>query len=319
MVNLEDSRILITGGNGFIGRHLANEITRRYNVEKLSLCDINPISDSGSILNPNPKFCYQRIDLTRTNKVEKMMKKLSPTHIFHLAASTDVNRSFSSLKKSIKININGTCNVLHSIRNENPEVFIHMGTSEIYGNNEVPFNEEMPIDPHSPYSASKASSEIFTRLLSTTYDIPSVYIRSFNVFGEDQSNRMLIPEVIIGCLKNEDIQLTKGEQTRESNYVGDISRGIVEAGIRKEAVGEIINLGSGDELTVKQLVIKIKNLAQSSSNLQFGALDYRPNEVWRMCCDNRKAKEILDWEPKVELEKGLLKTIKWYKSKTAIK
>ena len=171
----------------------------------------------------------------------------------------------------------------------------------------------MPVDPPSPYSASKASSEMLCRVYQEAYGFPIVFLRPFNVYGEGQAPPMLIPELIHSCLKGEDIKLTEGKQTREWNYVKDIVSAMVLAAQKKEAVGRVINIGSGKEYTIRELVVKILELMGNPIQPLFGALPYREYEIWRMFCDNSLARELLGWEPKFSLEAGLERTISWYR------
>ena len=310
MSKLSGSRILITGGHGFIGSHLTKKIVDLYDFEKILLIDKNI---NNSFFKKNSKITSEEVDITNIFELSKTIKDFLPTHVFHLSAYTSNNRGIEECNNSIDVNLKGTCNVIETTKNPDLEVFIHIGTSEVYGNNHPPFNEGMSVVPNSPYSASKMSSEIFSNMLSSNYDLPIVFLRPFNVYGEGQDDKMLIPYVIKKCLKDQKIDLTGGKQTRESNYVGDIVDGIIKSSITKEAIGEIINLGSGKDIEVRLLVEKIKHLTQSNSILNFGALSYRKNEIWKMYCDTSKSEKILGWKCKIGLEEGLLKTIKWYK------
>jgi len=139
-------------------------------------------------------------------------------------------------------------------------------------------------------------------------------LRPFNNFGPYQSEKAVIPEIIINCLLGREIKSTEGKQTREFNFVENIVDGFVLAAKKDKAVGEIINLGSGKDISIKDLILNIHKMTNSNSKLSIGSLEYRPTEIWRMFCENEKAKRILGWEPKVSFEEGLKKTIEWYKS-----
>ncbi len=314
MNDLVDSRVFITGGNGFLGSHLINELVDHHYTESIKTVDqyddhcVNPII----IKKSEHKISQHNIDITKLEPLKESIRDFEPTHIFHLAACVDTARTETQLHNIISVNIEGTCNVLKALKGQQPESFVHMGTSEVYGNNEVPFSEVMTVQPSSPYSASKASSELFTQVYSRLYNIPVVYLRSFNVFGEGQNLNMLIPQVIISCLKKVNIKVTKGEQTRESNYVTNIVNGIIRASVEPKANGQIINLGCGEEIRIKDLINRINDLMGNPIQPIFGGIPYRESEIWRMVSDNSKARELLKWKPEVSLKTGLKSTIKWY-------
>ena len=144
-------------------------------------------------------------------------------------------------------------------------------------------------------------------------NMPITIVRSFNNFGPYQSQRAVIPELIIKCLKGEPIETTEGKQTREFNLVTNIVDGLLLAAEKEEAIGEIINLGSGKDISIADLAKKIHELTGSKSRLKIGSLKYRPTEIWKMYCDSSKAKKMLGWEPKVSFDEGLKITVAWFK------
>jgi dTDP-glucose 4,6-dehydratase len=142
---------------------------------------------------------------------------------------------------------------------------------------------------------------------------PIVLLRPFNAFGPYQSARAVIAEIIIKCLLGETIKSTEGIQTRDFNFVTNLVDGVLRAATTEKAVGQIINIGSGVEITIADLIKKIHALTESRSELQIGALEYRPTEIWRMAADWTRAREILDWSPEVSLDEGLRLTVDWYR------
>ncbi len=122
-----------------------------------------------TLIKENPNLFFHEVDVTDAVLLHAKVKEVEPTHVFHLAAFVDVGRNFSKLGKVISVNVEGTSNLLHALENQRIKTFIHVGTSEVYGNNDVPFREEMVVHPRSPYSASKASSELFTQVFSLIY------------------------------------------------------------------------------------------------------------------------------------------------------
>jgi UDP-glucose 4-epimerase len=312
MTNLEKKRILVTGATGFIGSHL----TRRLVGEG---AEVNILTRPGSkTINPlikdrGNKITVLHADLKEVKELESALAGIEPEIIYHLAAYTNVGRALEHAKECIQTNIQGTANLLSALDNVDYECFIHTGTNEEYGDNEVPFREDMKERPTSPYSVSKCASEMFCQMYHKAYGRPIAILRPFNAYGPWQKCNRIIPEVIVSSLLGENIKMTDGEQTREFNYIDDIVEGIIKASDIKKAIGEIINIGCGEEHSIREVVEKIVGLIGNNNNIMFGALPYRPNEIWRMFCDNSKAKEILKWEPKYTLDEGLRKTIEWYR------
>jgi nucleoside-diphosphate-sugar epimerase len=250
-------------------------------------------------------------DLRNPDSLKKVAA-IGPDIVYHFAAYNHVGDSFLNVLEAIDVNSRGTVNLLEAY--EDYGRFVYISSSEVYGYQEkVPFSEEMRPFPISPYAVGKYSGELYARMKRHVYKRPIVVLRPFNAFGPFQSPRAIIAELIIKCLKGEDVKTTEGNQTREFNYVENLVDGFLLAGASKKAVGEVINLGSGNEISIRDLVRKIHKLSGSASRLKIGALSYRPTEIWRMFADNRKAAKLLGWRPRVGFEDGLSRTIDWYR------
>jgi nucleoside-diphosphate-sugar epimerase len=141
---------------------------------------------------------------------------------------------------------------------------------------------------------------------------PIVCLRPFNAFGPYQSERAIIPELIIKCLRGDPIETTEGKQTREFNYVENIIDGFIAASQTESIFEGVINIGSNQEIAICDLVKKIHRLTGSKSEIRIGALEYRPTEIWRMCAENRLAAQMLGWTPKILFDEGLQLTIEWF-------
>ncbi len=269
----KEKRIIITGGNGFIGSHLSNKLTKEKNIDEVHIIDLLDSSEVNPILLKRNNLYFHNVNILDLNSLCQIVKQINPTHVFHLAAILNRSRDFSALETSISVNILGTCNLLHALRDIQLSRFLHMNTSECYGHNSPPFTENMRLSPCSPYSSSKSSSELFTMVFSEMYSIPTTYIRSFNVFGEGESEDMLIPQVIISGLKKKDIDLTKGEQTRDSIYIKDIIEGICLAIFSEKSVGETNRTG---EINYSHHNHQFKSLALKSCK----KLDRHTFELW---------------------------------------
>ena len=240
------------------------------------------------------------------------IKKLKFDYIFHFAAYNHVGDSFTHVSESINSNLFSTINLL----DHGPQYkkFIHIGSSEIYGlQKKLPFNPNETPNPMSPYALGKYSSELYARLKSRQNNNNLVCIRPFNTFGPYQSEKAIIPEIIIKCLLEREIKTTLGEQTREFNYIDNIVDGIMLLCQKVKHFDGPINLGSNKPIKIKNLVKKIHKFTMSKSKLKIGAIKYRPNEIWKMSAENKFITKTFGWKPSVSLDEGLKNSIKWYK------
>ena len=253
------------------------------------------------------------IDLKDCESLNKLVNRIEPTHVFHLASDTDRTRDVGITKSLIDNNVIGTINLLDSLVDIRPKSIVFVSTSEVYGENKPPFREDMLLHPVSPYSASKASAEIYCMLYHKLLDMPIIILRLFNVFGIGQSPKMLIPELILSCLNGRIIDLTKGEQRREFNYVKDVVEAIFSASKTEKSVGKIINVGCGSDKKIRDVVNFIVDYIDKSLTPEFGSLNYRDNEIWRMYCENKLAKDFLGWKPRYSFEEAVKETIEWYR------
>jgi dTDP-glucose 4,6-dehydratase len=213
----------------------------------------------------------------------------------------------------VNVNVTGTLNLLQALQSVNYASFLYISTSDVYGNADAPFAEDFPLRPNSPHSFGKASAELLCKMLYQTYGQPATVIRPFLTFGPAQKTSMLIPSVMRSALAEERIVTTRGEQCRDVSYVDDIVQGLLLASTSKAANGEVINIGSGVEISVRDLVRSIVRLCSRDESIIDASMPYRPNEIWHMCADNSKARRILGWSPEVPLEAALIKTISWYR------
>ena len=188
-----------------------------------------------------------------------------------------------------------------------------MGTSEIYGlQRKLPFDIKEKPNPMSPYAVTKFGSELFSILKAKSSKLDLLCVRPFNTFGPFQSEKAIIPEIIIKCLLDREIKTTGGKQTREFNYIDNIIDGILYLNKKVKNSFEPINIGSNQPISIKNLVKKIHSFTGSQSKLKIGSLKYRPNEIWKMQANN-KFITSRGWKPKTSFDKGLKDTITWYK------
>jgi nucleoside-diphosphate-sugar epimerase len=232
--------------------------------------------------------------------------------IFHLAAYNHVGDSFLHVNEALMSNAVATANLMEN----GPEFgrFLYVASSEVYGYQESsPFREDFTPAPISPYAIGKYAGELFARMKRHQTGRPIVCARPFNTFGPYQSERAVIPELIIKCLRGEVVETTEGRQTREFNYVENIVDGLITLAEAEPPPDVPINFGSNCEITIRDLIKKIHEITGSKSELRIGALPYRPTEIWRMSADNTRAERLLGWKPKVPFEKGLKLTVEWFR------
>jgi len=310
MNNLKSKRILITGGAGFIPSHLTRRLVQS-GAEVSIVTRYNSVIDNIRISDIWRKLHVIEADIRDIDSL-KAINDFKPHIIFHCAAYNHVGGSFTHVSESFDVNAKGTSNVLDAY--DGYERFIYFSTSEVYGlQDHVPFSEEMSPQPISPYAIGKYGGELYCRMKMDVQKLPITVVRPFNAFGPYQTLRAIIPEMIDTCLMGETVRSTSGKQTREFNFVENLVDGFLLAATKEEAIGQIINLGSGEEIAIKDLIGKIHAMTDSQSTVEIGALPHRPTEIWRMCAANQTAQEILGWTPKVSFDEGLKKTIDWFR------
>ena len=300
---MRDTRVLVTGGSGFVGSHLVRRlladgarvaVTVRYN---------------SVMKNERLRGCWEKIHVVEADLRNRgalvAVRDFRPEVVFHLAAYNDVGGSFAQVEECFDVNAKGTANLLEHC---DAGRFVYMSTSEVYGRQEaVPFAETMCPDPISPYAITKYAGELFCRMTQRIRgDASIVVVRPFNTYGPYQSVKAVIPELIVQCLRGEPVLTTSGEQTREFNFVDDVVDGLVRAGNCAERVEGPVNLAAGEEVKIKDLVMLIAELTETESEIRIGALPHRPTEIWRMFATNDRARELFGWANAHERVKMLL-------------
>lgn len=307
---LSKRRILVTGGGGFIASHLVRRLVHSgANVSVLT--KYNSIIDNVRLAGIWPYITLVEADLRNVDSLAQI-QSIKPEIIFHFAAYNHVGDSFLHVNEAIDSNARGSVNLLESY--EDYDRFIYVSSSEVYGfQDSVPFCETAVPFPLSPYAIGKYTGELYARMKYHMKHRPITVLRAFNAFGPYQSPRAVIAEVILHCLQGEVVRATEGIQTRDFNFVENLIDGFLLAATKDEAIGEVINIGSGQDISIRDLIELIHKLTESRSELRIGELSYRPNEIWRMVASNEKAGQLLGWHPKVGLQDGLKTTIEWYR------
>lgn len=306
-----NKRVLVTGGSGFIGSHLVRRLLK-------DGADVAVTVRYGNVIkNERLKNIYSEIRVIeadlRNRGALAQIGEFRPDVVFHLAAYNHVGQSFTQVEECFDVNAKGTANILDACGEV--DKFVYMSTSEVYGHqSSVPFVETMNPEPISPYAITKYAGELYCRMKQRMRGaVPIVVVRPFNTFGPYQSSKAIIPELIIDCLKGNPIRTTRGEQTREFNYVANIVDGLIKAAEYTGVIEGPVNLASAEEVQIREVVQKIAALTNTTSKIEIGALPYRPTEIWRMYADRSRAESILGWNPAISLEEGLKLTVDWFR------
>jgi UDP-glucose 4-epimerase len=309
---MKNKSVLVTGGAGFIGSNLVKRLVRA-GANVSVVVKYHSIIDCPRLCSVWNKIEVVEADLRNTDSVFSLQDREFDT-VFHLAAYNHVGDSFNHASEAIQSNLLATVNLLES--GPKWKRFIYTSTSEVYGyQTEVPFREMESIPfPISPYSIGKYSGELYARMKRHQTEKEIITLRPFNTFGPYQSERAVIPELIIRCLRGLAIRTTEGKQTREFNYVDNIVDGFIAAATVENVPESVVNLGSGEEIAIRDLVQMIHQKTESKSSLEIGALPNRPTEIWRMSSEAEIAKENFGWSPNIKFEEGLEHTIAWYRN-----
>ena len=307
-------KALVTGAGGFIGSHLAEYLVQK-GFEVKAFVRYNSRNSWGWLEGSSYKDKIEVYtgDIRDFDSVKDAMKGIDV--VFHLAALIGIPYSYVSPLAYIKTNVEGTYNVLQAARELNTQKVIHTSTSEIYGTAQyVPIDEKHPVNPQSPYAATKSGADQLALTFYRSFGLPVSVIRPFNTFGPRQSARAVIPTIISQLVAGKkSIKLGNLEAARDMNYVLNTCEGFWQVGLHESSTGEVINLGSNREISIKDLAQLIADLMNKELEIEIDDQRIRPekSEVERLLCDSSKAKELTGWEPRHTLEEGLKETIAW--------
>jgi NAD dependent epimerase/dehydratase len=236
--------------------------------------------------------------------------------IFHLAALIAIPYSYVAPTSYVDTNITGTLNIVQAALENNVLKVIHTSTSEVYGTAQyVPIDEKHPLQPQSPYSASKIGADNMAMSFYNSFELPVTIARPFNTYGPRQSARAVIPTIITQIANGvKEIKLGDISPTRDFNYVEDTCRGFIALAKSEKTIGETVNIGSNFEISVKDTLNIIKDIMQSDVTFITDEQRIRPenSEVHRLWCDNTKIKELTGFEPIYNIKTGLHKTVEWF-------
>jgi len=310
-----DRHVLVTGAGGFIGSHLVEELVREGAAVR-AFVRYNSRGEHGFI-DTFPPHVRERIevvagDLRDGDAVRGAVQGMST--VFHLGALIAIPYSYKHPREVMDTNVMGTVNVLTACRDAGVDRIVHTSTSEVYGTAQyVPIDEKHPLVGQSPYSASKIAADQVAESFHRSFDLPVATVRPFNTYGPRQSARAIIPSIIIQAIAGERIQLGATHPTRDLNFVKDTARGFLAVAGCDAVIGQVTNLGSGVEISIRDLVELIVRRIGRDVEVLFDPTRLRPekSEVDRLLADNTKARDVVGWEPEVTLEEGLDRTIAW--------
>lgn len=322
MVNWKDKIVLVTGAGGFIGSHLVEKLissgaTTRVYIRYTSRPHLGFLEEI--CVDKNNKFEIIRGDLRDSHAVAQAVKG---AHIvFHLGALIGIPYSYVHPYETVETNIMGTFNVLAAAMQNKVDRIIHTSTSEVYGTGRyVPMDESHPLQAQSPYSASKIGADKITESFYNSYDLPVTTLRPFNTYGPRQSGRAIIPTLISQALVGNEIHVGNLSPKRDFTFVSDTVDGFIKAAESETALGKVMNLGTGEEISITELVEKIEKILNKKLKIIVDKSRVRPNksEVERLISNNKLAKDLIGWQPIVDLETGLQITIKWIEENIAL-
>lgn len=308
-------KILVTGADGFIGSHLVEMlVSKGHEVKALSY--YNSFNSWGWL---EDSACLKDIevvsgDVRDSYFVKKITKDVDT--IYHLAALIAIPYSYVAPESYVDTNIKGTLNICQAALENGVKRVIHTSTSEVYGTaKKVPIDEEHPLQPQSPYSASKIGADAMAMSFHNSFNLPLTIARPFNTYGPRQSARAVIP-TLISQIASGAMQIKVGDMTptRDFNYVEDTCRGFLMLANSLDTIGQVLNIGSNFEISVKDTFELIKQIMNSNVEFIQDEQRIRPvgSEVFRLWCDNSKMNHLVGFKPEFTLEKGLQKTIEWF-------
>ena len=314
---------LVTGGAGFIGSNFVQHLFCKYPDYRILVLDL--LTYAGSVdnlptdfhgANSSGRIEFWYGDVRNASLVDNLVRRADV--VVHFAAETHVTRSIFDNHHFFETDVLGTQVISNAVlRAENVERFIHISTSEVYGTAEAALmDEQHPLMPLSPYAAAKAGADRLVYSYWATYQLPAVILRPFNNYGSRQHLEKAVPRFITSCLLNETLRVHgDGSAARDWIYVQDTCEAVDLAAHcdRNLVIGEVLNLGTGVSLSVGDIAREVVKQMGKSEGLITSVGD-RPGQVFRHTADASKAKRLLGWQPTVNFEEGLAKTIEWYRT-----
>jgi nucleoside-diphosphate-sugar epimerase len=306
---------LVTGASGFIGGHLAVALARA-GADVRALCRYNSRADRGTLA----WFSRDEVealeirfgDLRQIESVDQAMAGCDA--VFHLGAQVAIPYSYVNPREFFDTNLTGSLNVAQAARRAEVSRVIHVSTSEVYGEPvTLPIDEQHRVMPRSPYAASKAAADLLMMSFNHSYGLPVVVVRPFNTYGPHQSARAIVPTIISQALQGGVVRLGRLDPRRDLTFVTDTVGGMLAVGAAEATVGRVINLGSGEDTSVGELVTLAGELLGRELQVEVDLERVRPSasEISQLRADPSLARRSSGWEARTQLRQGLAETIEW--------
>tara|TARA_B100001750_G_scaffold246418_1_gene268656 strand:+ start:4767 stop:5765 length:999 start_codon:yes stop_codon:yes gene_type:complete len=314
--SLNGKKVFITGADGFIGSHLVEKLIQcgasvralvYYNSWNqsgwLEDCD-KDILDSVEIINGDIRDSFFIEDAIRGSNI-----------IFHLSSLIGIPYSYKAAKSYIDTNIHGALNIAQaSLKLDTLDSLLHVSTSEVYGSAQsLPMDENHPLVGQSPYSASKIGADKIIQSYYLSFGLPCAIARPFNTYGPRQTSRAVIPTIINQALNTNSIKLGNTTARRDFNFVTDTVDGMIALAICREALGEEVNIGSGENWSIQEIINFVSEVCSKELEVIHEDDRVRPekSEVNELLCDNTKIMKLTNWKPQTNIKSGLKKTVEW--------
>jgi NAD dependent epimerase/dehydratase len=321
-MHCKNKTILITGADGFIGSHLTETLVKE-GAKVKALSFYNSFNNWGWLEDID---CLNEIEiLTGDVRDPHYCKKITQgvDVIFHLAALIAIPYSYIAPDSYVDTNIKGTLNICQGALENTCERVIHCSTSEVYGSARyVPIDETHPLQPQSPYSATKIAADAMAMSFYHAFNLPVTVARPFNTYGPRQSARAVIPTIITQLLSGKkEIKLGSLHPTRDLVFVKDTVRGFIEIAKSGRTTGETINIATQNEISIGDLAKKIIGMLSPGAKIKTDKIRVRPgkSEVERLLGSNDKIKQLTRWKPRYTFDEGLRETIEWFQNKDNVK
>jgi nucleoside-diphosphate-sugar epimerase len=303
MEGLAPPYLLVVGGSGFIGSHLAREAVRLgWQVDSIGLTEPSPARRVAGVK-------YIKADITSAETLYQVAKARYD-YVVNLSGYIDHTLFSDGGRRLISAHFDGLLNLVSCLDKTQLRRFVQIGSSDEYGASPAPQLEENREQPISPYSLGKVAATHFLQMINRTENFPAVILRLFLAYGPGQEKKRLIPQIISGCLEDELFPTSAGDQLRDFCYVEDVVRAIFMVLETETVNGQVFNVGSGEPVSIKSVINMICQII-TKGRPQFGLVDYRPGENMALYPDINKIKRTIGWRSEVSLATGLARTIEW--------
>ncbi|MGZ4173284.1 MAG: SDR family NAD(P)-dependent oxidoreductase [Solirubrobacteraceae bacterium] len=315
MASLQGRSVLVTGAGGFIGGHLVSRLVTD-GARVRGLVRYNSRNQRGTLDWIEPEIAAEvEVVLGELRDIESVSRAVSGTEfVLHLGAQIAIPYSYVNPRDFFEVNLLGTLNVAQAVLGAGVERVVHTSTSEVYGSAQtVPITETHPLEPQSPYAASKLAADKLMDSWHRSFELPVTVLRPFNTYGPRQSARAITPTIISQALKGDTLRLGSLHPRRDLTYVGDTVAGMVAAAVTPEAVGRTIQLGTGHAVSVGEIVAMVGEILGKELHTELDEARVRPerSEVQLLLSEPELARTLLGWTPSVSLREGLERTVEW--------